>query len=136
MEVRGASRTTQPGGLVMNPVLCGDCGKSMALGRDRFGRGWLCVCGSRHGAHPDGSPHGIPADAKTRKARSNAHEIFDRLWKTGKFSRTGAYIWMRTALAMTPDEAHVSKFDIPACHRLEKAVREEFPDMFFSAFDD
>lgn len=120
----------------MNPVLCGDCGKEMSLGEDRFGRGWICPCGSRHGCHSDGRPHGIPADARTRKARASAHEVFDRLWRTGRFTRTGAYSWMQKVLDMTPAQAHISMFDRESCRRLEESVQRDFPDMFLSAFDD
>jgi ssDNA-binding Zn-finger/Zn-ribbon topoisomerase 1 len=81
-------------------------------------------CRGSHGAHPDGSPLGIPADAETKRMRHAAHEVFDSLWKEGPLTRKGAYVWMRQALGMTVDEAHIGNFDIATCKRLIKAVWE------------
>ena len=69
---------------------CPDCGAPMELvpsqlGEDRWY--YRCTtypdCRGSHGAHPDGSPLGIPADAETREYRKLAHAAFDKLWNGG-----------------------------------------------------
>jgi hypothetical protein len=65
---------------------------------------------------------GIPATKEVKEARIRAHDCFDTMWKTGNMSRHEAYRWMRTALVMTKEEAHIGNFDIKNCERLILAV--------------
>lgn len=37
-----------------------------------------------------------------------AHELFDQLWKTGKRSRTGAYMVLQNILKLPRDKAHIA----------------------------
>jgi len=64
---------------------CGECGAPMRLRTSVYGPFYGCSqypdCNGVHGGHPDGSPLGTPADAKTRSAHSLAHAAFDRLWR-------------------------------------------------------
>lgn len=78
---------------------CPDCGAMLVLRRGRFDLFYGCerypACRGSHGAHPDGRPLGIPADAATRKARNDAHGYFDRLWReqpTGRAKAVGAFV--------------------------------------------
>ncbi len=73
---------------------------------------------------------GTPADARTRRLRIEAHEVFDRLWKTGKMKRSEAYAWMRNSMKLDSANAHISEFTAEMCHRLEQEVRNQFPDLF------
>lgn len=58
-----------------------------------------CECGRYVGAHYNGKPMGIPADAETRAARVQAHRAFDPLWQSGRFlSRGAAYRWLSDAM--------------------------------------
>ena len=83
----------------------------------------LCRC--THGAHPDGSPLGAPADKRTREARIKAHEAFDWLWKLHYFgSRNEAYRWMRNAMGLSNQEAHIAKLSAEQCERLITCVEE------------
>ena len=111
---------------------CPECGARMALRKDHFGIRYLCVPGCRgaHGAHPDGKPLGIPATASVRRARSNAHETFDRVWRDGPLTRTQAYAWMERVLELGRGEGHISMFDAGMCRRLEDACVRDFPDLF------
>jgi len=112
---------------------CPECGDPMALRRDHFGIRYLCRragCLGSHGAHPDGKPVGVPARASVRRARSNAHETFDRLWKGGRMTRSQAYAWMESELGLEPGSGHVSMFDAAACRRLEDACVRSFPELF------
>ena len=84
-----------------------------------------------HSAHKDGTPMGKPADRPTRKIRRAAHAAFDALWRDeSQFkqfdSRSEAYVWMRKALGMTPDEAHIGNFDKADCKRLQIAIWDAF----------
>ena len=112
---------------------CPECGGAMTLKGGRFGTFYGCLadgCRGSHGAHPDGRPVGVPADARTKRARISAHDAFDRLWKHGRMSRSQSYAWMSDALGMSPDEAHIGKFDVDSCKRLESAMMSSFPDLF------
>ncbi len=107
----------------------------MILKRIKFGVSYACIhenCRGRHGAHPNGKPLGVPADSKTRRARIEAHEVFDRLWKCGVMSRTEAYRWLREALQLRANTGHISSLDAEQCKLLESKMRDEFPDLFLS----
>jgi predicted RNA-binding Zn-ribbon protein involved in translation (DUF1610 family) len=109
-------------------LACPDCGAPMGLRKDDWGVRYRCSaagCRGAHGAHPDGSPHGVPADAATRRARSEAHEVFDRTWKLGGLTRSEAYAWMRAAVGC----GHVSEMSKEQCRALVAAVYERFPDL-------
>lgn len=73
---------------------------------------------------------GIPADARTRGLRIEAHEVFDRIWKTKKLSRKKAYSWMIEKMGIPPEKAHISMFTAEECRHLEREVRAAFPELF------
>lgn len=54
-------------------VSCGECQAPMLLRESRFGKFYGCTrfpeCRGTHGAHPDGRPLGVPANAETKEAR-------------------------------------------------------------------
>jgi hypothetical protein len=53
---------------------------------------FLCPdCGSYVGMHPNGTPFGVPANERTRKARRAAHLAFDWLWQNKLMTRSAAY---------------------------------------------
>lgn len=116
-----APRTDLPG--ERTDLTCPDCGAGMYLhvmgGRVRV---YFCdrrpLCDANHGAHEDGSPHGVPADRATREARSRAHQAFDLLWTRSHVTREGAYLWLAKALGLTEDQAHIGRFDISTCEHV------------------
>lgn len=117
----------------MRALPCPECGSQMPLCGGKFGLMYRCMAGTckgSHGAHPDGSPLGEPADARTKKARIEAHDAFDRLWRHGPLTRPGAYSWMAETLGLSKDAAHIGKLSHGACTELVRAVRERFPDLF------
>ncbi len=89
---------------------------------------WACdsyvACGTSHGAHADGTPLGIPADAETKAWRVKAHHAFDSLWRLGEFSRNEAYAWLCQRMNMTRDEGHIGRFTIEECQLLIAYVEE------------
>ena len=97
---------------------CGDCGAAMALRSGRFRPFYSCTrypaCRGSHGAHPDGRPLGVPADAATRQARIDAHAAFDRVWRGGaKGARQLAYSWL--AGKMGHSVAHIGEMSATEC---------------------
>ena len=110
-------------------VLCADCGAPMQLRSSRYGPFYGCTrfpeCDGTHGAHPDGAPLGQPADHHTRRARIQAHEAFDDLWKAGRMKRRTAYHWMQRAMHLPPERAHIGRFTAGQCYRLIRLVRQE-----------
>jgi hypothetical protein len=112
-------------------LVCPDCGSDMQLRDSRFGPFYGCVkfpkCKATHGAHEDGRPLGIPANAETKLWRIKAHAAFDVLWKgddefPALMRRREAYKWMQDAMGMKPDDAHIGRFDIDDCKKLIAAV--------------
>jgi len=113
------------------PLMCPECGAPMELRPSRFGQFWGCTryratgCKGSHGAHPDGSPLGIPANAATKAARVRAHAAFDLLWKEKHVdSRKAAYRWMQERLELSPEQAHIGSFSIEQCEALIVAVEQ------------
>jgi hypothetical protein len=106
-------------------LVCPDCG-SMMLRRTSnkfpghpffYGCSQYPICNATHGAHPNGAPFGIPANAATKAKRVEAHEVFDRLWyRSTRMSRGAAYDWLAAKLGM--DAVHMGSADIALCDRV------------------
>jgi len=128
VTIQGKDRTE-------HDLTCPECGAPMKLKCSRYGLFYGCSswqdtgCEGSHGAHPDGAPRGVPANRATKDARIEAHRLFDRIWGTGLQKRTAAYRWMREAMGMTPDEAHIGRFSIEDCERLLGKIRAAFPEL-------
>lgn len=127
----------------MTGVVCPDCSAPMVArktNRFRYRDGrprkfWGCSrwpeCKATHGAHPDGRPLGIPADAETKRQRMVVHEILDGWWKSGRMSRKAAYRRLQQLMNMTEDRAHVAKFTKEDCGRFLDRVHN--PSQFLPA---
>jgi ssDNA-binding Zn-finger/Zn-ribbon topoisomerase 1 len=108
-------------------VRCGDCGATMVLrctdkyhyhdGRPRlfYGCGRFPDCRSIHGAHPDGYPLGVPADARTREARQHVHAVVAVYAQAHRLSMPEMYEFLAAGLEMDDDECHIGKFDLAQC---------------------
>ena len=85
-------------------------------------RFYLCApCSAWVGCHPGTErPLGVPANAETRQARVNAHDVFDVIWKTGRMARREAYAWLAEQLGIPVEECHISWFGREEC---QQAVR-------------
>lgn len=111
----------------MKAIQCPDCGAAMILrtttkftrkdgtARQFYGCSNFPECTTCHGAHPDGTPLGIPGDKATRAARMLAHIAFDTLWQGRKWKRKGAYVWLSRKLSIHFDDCHIALFDIRMC---------------------
>lgn len=87
-------------------------------------------CGRYVGCDYRGNPLGDPADALTRTARKDAHEIFDSLWssRSDAFSeaarsraRTEEYAWMARLLGLEKKDAHIGRLSYEQCQVLIRA---------------
>ena len=113
---------------------CGDCGAPMTLrASPKFeARFYKCTrwpdCEGTLGAKPDGSPQGIPANKATRKARIQAHRVFDQLWKNNVMPRSKAYSWMRKKMNLSHSQAHISCFTEEQCLELIRLVKTDFAE--------
>lgn len=104
----------------------------MVLRESRFGLFYGCTeypkCTGSHGAHQDGKPKGKPGNAATKKARIEAHTLFDRVWKEKLVKNRGAaYQWMQKTMSLSKSQAHIGEFTAEQCRQLIKAVYESFP---------
>ena len=110
----------------MTALCCGECGAPMVARTSKYGPFYGCSawprCRGTHGAHPDGSPLGVPADAATKAARIRAHAAFDRLWKGGTMKRAQAYGWLSRTLGIAGADCHIGRFDAATCERVVAAV--------------
>jgi uncharacterized protein DUF3268 len=94
---------------------------------------WACMpCGAWVGCHPGGQmPLGRLADAGLRRAKKEAHNLFDPLWKA-KMRRDGcskreargkAYAWLAGQLGIPREDCHIGMFDVATCRRVVEICR-------------
>lgn len=84
---------------------------------------YLCTCGAYVGCH-SGTENalGSPASAALRKARSDAHALFDPLWRkkqalgfSKKDARHAAYVWLATDMGIPISGCHFSQLNLAQC---------------------
>ena len=63
-------------------------------------------------------PMGTLANRPLRVKRMEAHESFNRLWKSGMMTRTAAYRWLQVQLGLPPKDAHIAKFSEWRCEQV------------------
>ena len=125
-------------------LLCPDCGTVMILvpfgNRDsstqkviyQCARKGVTNCSGCHGAHPSGAPLGTPAPYLVRQERKKLHEAFDQLWRplsphtAPLMPRRAAYRWLRGAMSLTDEAAHISQFTAEQCDQALNYVFEDF----------
>ena len=61
------------------------------------------------------NPLGTLANADLRRHRSQAHAVFDALWKTKKMTRAQSYQWLAHTLAIDKKDCHIAMFDVDLC---------------------
>jgi hypothetical protein len=115
-------------------VICPYCKKkaklidSVEIYGKSYGKIWICwPCDARVGVHKNSkknAPLGQLAGKKLREARKSAHATFDKLWKSGKMSRTDAYALMCEKLNIEKSQAHIGKFNMKQCADLIEAFKE------------
>lgn len=83
---------------------------------------WLCVfCNAYVGTHKGGTkPYGRLANKQLRAIRKDAHNIFDKIWKSDKMKRLQAYGWLANSLGIKVKNCHIGDFDIETCEKVIK----------------
>ena len=126
-------------------VICGDCGARMRLVKPKPdpAKGWRArmfwgctqfpACKGIHGAHQaTGDPLGVPANEATRRARTEAHKVFDELWKTpGFMTRNFAYAWLTEQMGETT-QVHIGSATIEECERITKLSMRKLSELSLS----
>lgn len=120
-------------------MVCPECGSPMVLRstvkfKHKDGQArkfWGCSqwpeCSGVHGAHPDGTPLGIPADKETKELRIKAHAALDGLRQAIRLSRADAYKLLQQIMGMSEDEAHIGRFSKEQCmEAVGKLLAEKF----------
>ena len=86
-------------------------------------------CGAYVGVHRGTrKPLGTLADAKTRKARQDAHTVFDSLWTGKNMRRKDAYAWLAEQMDMDVDDCHIGAFDFKQCEQVIRIVMERLSE--------
>jgi len=108
-----------PGAKILD---CPECDGKMFLRQSKHGPFYGCenfpTCRAAHGAHPNGEPLGVPANAETKKWRIRAHDGFDHIWKHGEVRRNDAYSALAQYMSISRDECHIGSFDIEQCEEV------------------
>jgi ssDNA-binding Zn-finger/Zn-ribbon topoisomerase 1 len=114
--------------VIATDLKCADCGAALVYTeRGKFGPWYACErwpeCRGSHGAHPDGTPLGTPANAALRAARIRAHAAFDPLWHPGSHAKRGrrrraAYDALRAHLGLSETDGHIGKFSTEQCEQV------------------
>lgn len=69
------------------------------------------------------------ATPRTRRARRDAHRVFDQLWYPDKDKRKLAYAWLRQVTGLNEKECHIAKFNFFQCQEVIRLVREHNPEL-------
>lgn len=113
--------------MIEHDVNCPDCGAKMVLRqtskfkykngdpRPFYGCSRFPLCKGSHGAHPDGSPLGTPADKMTKELRIDAHDMMDRWMDAQGFSRKQGYARLQEDFGC---EVHIGELDAAGCQKL------------------
>lgn len=108
------------------PERCPECGGEF---REQFLAEWGRIlrecrsCTVRQWCDREGNATGTPANVYLRKFRMKAHDVFDRLWRSGKMTRKGAYKWL--AQAMNRQFVHMAELSTLECDQVVKLASEE-----------
>lgn len=115
---------------MIRKVICPECGADMVFrqtAKFKFRNGGNKVfygcsrypaCTCIMGSHPDGTPYGVPADKETKEWRVKAHQEFDRLWKSYRYTRHQAYEFLANIMQIPLKDAHISNFNKEQCQKL------------------
>jgi len=81
---------------------------------------WLCrPCRAWVGVHRGTTrPLGTLAGPEVRRARLEAHDVFDLVWKSGIRRRNAAYAALAEHLGIERGACHIGSFDVATCARV------------------
>ena len=64
------------------------------------------------------------ANAVLRLKRQETHRVFDSFWKSRRWSRNKAYIWLANSMKLPEDDAHIAYFEMDECEQVITLCRE------------
>lgn len=96
-------------------VICPSCGRPAASSMTRYGIRHSC-CGMNSW---DGAPL---ASRETHRARKEAHDAFDPLWKSKRVTRSKAYELLAAELGLSSAECHMKIMDEATAKQVPAAV--------------
>lgn len=112
--------------LIYQGKRCAYCHKETVLRNSRYGPTWNCdSCGAYVGCH-DGTTiaKGRVANVELRKAKIDAHNHFDQIWKLGFMERKQAYRWLQDQLNIPKEYCHIGMFNEKTCARVSMLVTQ------------
>lgn len=107
---------------IFNAELCPYCNsitkritETDVYGKEYSGRDIIaCInypnCEAYVGCNDDGKPLGRLANKKLRRAKIDAHAVFDELWKSNKMKRNVCYKELSEDLGIPPQYTHIGMF--------------------------
>lgn len=86
---------------------------------------WVCfLCDARVSCHAGTTrPMGVLANPALRMARREAHEMFDKVWKRGLFTRAAAYQMLAKHMRISVKRCHIGLFSVSQCRQVIYIVR-------------
>lgn len=123
--------------LIPIPKKCRYCGSSVVFTSNaeiygkEYGNGkcYLCRnCKAFVGVHTGTNiPLGTLANDELRKARKQAHNLFDKLWKepTRIMTRFNAYKWLSKKMNLKQSDTHIALFEIEQCKTVIELVKNK-----------
>ena len=76
-------------------------------------------CAAYVGCHKGTTkPLGRLANAELRQCKSNAHKVFDPIWRSGLMSRKEAYQFLAQEMGITSEQCHIGMFNIQQCKQV------------------
>lgn len=81
---------------------------------------YQCVpCKAYVGCHKGtDNPLGRLANAELRQWKSNAHKVFDLIWREGHMKRKDAYKALAAEMGIEPKKCHIGMFDVQQCKQV------------------
>ena len=81
---------------------------------------YLCSpCNAYVGCHPNTTvPLGRLANAELRRYKLLSHNAFDKLWKSGTYTRSNAYKLLGEKMGLVASECHIGMFTIQQCKQV------------------
>lgn len=127
----------------MNEIpICPKCGSRMELRETQkytysdgtFRKFWGCCrwpkCNGTHGATPEGTPLGTPADDITKRWRIEAHKALERYMRLPgghRMHRSVAYKDLSKKTGIEPRKCHIGMMDIEQCKLIIEALGYALP---------
>ena len=114
----------------------------LADSREVYGRSYGMIyicrpCNAYVGTHKrSGKAYGVVANRELRKAKSDVHKVFDRIWMERHINRIypevlkntknreKAYIWLSKQMGMTRATCHIGMFSVDQCRQAIRICKE------------